>query len=60
MSFFFRLNTNEDILNNVGNQTVDVNIVFNRIFFVYTMVIVWKSMATVNCLVTNIPQNIFF
>ncbi len=50
MSFFLLLNAKEHILKNVGNQTVKLCYVFP---------ILWKSMATVNCLVTNILQNIY-
>ncbi len=39
--FFLLLNTKEDILNNVGNQTVDGS---HSIFF-----ILWVLMATINC-----------
>ncbi len=52
-SFFILLNTKEDILKNFGKQTVDGS---HSIFFFH----IWKSMATVNCLVTHILQNIFF
>lgn len=44
------MNTNKIILNNVDNQTVDYLLFF----------ILWKSVATVNCLVTKILQNIHF
>jgi len=46
VNFFLLLNTKDDILKNVGNQTVD--------FFFF----IRKSMA-INCLVTDILQNIF-
>ncbi len=52
MDFFLLLNTKEDILKNVGNQTVDGS---HSMFS-----ILWMSMAAVNCLVTNILQNMFF
>jgi len=49
------LTTNEDVLKNVGNQfTVAID------FHSRKKQILWKSMDTVNCLVTNILQNIFF
>ncbi len=47
------LNTKEDIWKNVGNQTVAGSIVRNK-------KIIWKSMATVNCLIANILADIFF
>jgi len=47
MSFFLLLNTQKDILKNVGNQTVDKK--ENT-----------KSTRTIDCLVTNILRNIFF
>ncbi len=40
----------------VDNQTVFGAIYFHRLFFF----ILWKSVATSNCLITNILQNIFF
>ncbi len=43
MSFFFLLNTNKDILKNVGNQTVT-----SRDFHRMEKKLQWKSMATVN------------
>ncbi len=44
MSFFLLLNTKEDILKNVGNQIVDgSHLQYGH-----------NTMATVNCLVTNI------
>jgi len=49
MSFFLLLNTKEDILN--YNQTVD-GLQWKKIL--------WKSMGSINCLVTNGLQNIFF
>jgi len=51
MNFFLLLNTKEDILKNVDNQTVDVPHFFPSI--------IWKSMGYINCLVTDILQNIF-
>jgi len=50
MNFFLLLNTKKDILNYVGNQTVDEWIFFFRL---------WKSTRSTNCLVTEIIQNIF-
>jgi len=44
MTLFLLLNTKEDVLKNVGDQ----------------IFLLWKSMATVNCLITDILQNIFF
>jgi len=56
MNFFLLLNTKEDILKNVGNQTVDhfplTSIVWGKIL--------WNSMGTINCLVTDILQNFLF
>jgi len=45
------LNTKEDILKNVGNQSMDPTDLHS--------VFLWMSMATINYLVTNIIQNIF-
>jgi len=42
---FLQLNTKEDILKNIGKQTVELDSIFNFI--------------TVNCLVADILQNIF-
>ncbi len=50
MGFFLLLSVIDDILKNVGNQTVDVAIDFHSM----AKKILWKSMAAVNCLVTNI------
>jgi len=48
MSFFLLLKTKEDILKDVGNQTVNiVAIDFHSMFL-----LMWKSMATVNWLTT--------
>jgi len=55
MSFFIQLNTKYDIMKNAGNQST-VAIGFHNI----EKEILWKSMATVDCLVANILQNIFF
>ncbi len=52
MNFFQLLDTKEDILKNVGDQTVDGS---HRL--PYYIKILWKS---IKCLVTNILQNIFF
>jgi len=54
--FFLLLNTEKDILKNVGNQTVDGShwIPYRK------KKIPLKSMASVNCLVTNNLQNIFY
>jgi len=49
MSFFLLMNTNEDILKNVGKKTVDCIEFHSK-----------TRQWTVNCLVTNILQNIFF
>jgi len=46
MSFFLLLKAKEDILKNVSNQTVDRPHIS----------ILWKSMESMNCLVTHIPQ----
>ncbi len=54
-SFFVLLNTKEDIVKNVGNTQLLVTIDSHTIFFPR----LWKSMATVNCFVTNILHNIF-
>jgi len=52
MNVFLLLDTKEDILKIMGNQTVDVpHLLKIYIFFL------WKSMGHMNCLV--IPQNIF-
>jgi len=51
MHFFFLLNTN-DILKNVSNQTVDGPELMTFFFQL------WKSMGSINCLVTDIHQNI--
>ncbi len=48
-SFFLLLNTEEDILKNVGNQTVDGS-----------HWLLYYGVAAVNCLITNILQNTFF
>jgi len=48
------LNTKEDHLKNVGYQTVDSPHWLPWIFFSH----LWKSMASVNCLIINILQNI--
>ncbi len=48
-------NTKDDILKNVGNQTVAVPHWLP--FFVFLLS---KSVGTSNCLVTHILQNIFF
>jgi len=50
----FLLNTKDDILKNVSNQTGPVD------FHSWKKKILWKSMGVVNCLVTHILQNIFF
>ncbi len=47
-------NTKEDILKSIGDQTV---IGSKSIVFFSTL---WMSMASSNCLVTDILQNIFF
>ncbi len=52
--FILVLNTKEDILKNVGNQTVAGPQWLPYILFYK------KSVGTSNCLVTNILQNIFF
>ncbi len=55
MSLFLLLNTKEDILKNVGHQTVDGS------HDLHSMEkILLKSMVIVNYLVTNVLQNIFF
>jgi len=51
---FVLLNTKEDILNNVCDQTVVGH------HWLIGEKIIWKSMVPHNCLVTNIIQNIFF
>lgn len=51
MHFFLLLNTKEDILKNVGCWLRSKLLFFS---------IEWKSMVSSNCLVTHIPQNIFF
>ncbi len=49
MGLFFLLNKKEDIF---GNQTADgTHCIFS---------ILWNSIATVSCLITNILQNMFF
>ncbi len=58
MRFFISLyffNTKYDIMKNAGNQST-VATGFHSI----EKKILWKSMATVDCLVANILQNIFF
>jgi len=57
MSFFLQLNIKEDILKNVGNQTVECRSDFHSM---EEKKILQKSMASVNCLGTDILQNIFF
>ncbi len=54
MNFFILLNTKEDILKNGGKQIVAID--FDKAFFS----ILSSSMATVNCLVTDILQIVFF
>ncbi len=51
MTYFLLLNTKEDILKNVGGS---------HWLPLYGGEILWKSMATSNCLVNNILQNILF
>ncbi len=48
------LSSIEYILKNVNNETVE------DVDFHSTEKILWKLMATINCLVTNILRNIFF
>jgi len=57
MNFFLLLNTKEDILNHVSNQTVDGA---PLTYIVGRKNILYKSMGSINCLVTDIIQNIFF
>jgi len=52
MNFFLLLNTKEGVLN-VGNQLM------NPVDF-HRKKMLWKSMGSINCLVTDILQNIFF
>ncbi len=54
MNVFVLLNTEEDILKNVGNRAVLGTIDFHSIVF-----LLWKSMVPQNSLVTNFLQNIF-
>jgi len=49
MNFFLLLNPKEDILKNGRNQTVDVPVEWEKIQ--------WKSMGSINCLVSDILQN---
>jgi len=56
VNFFLLLNTKDDILKNVSNQTVDgPSMVF--LFFFFRP---WKSSGPIDCLVTHILQNIIF
>ncbi len=50
--FFLVLNTEEDILKNVGNQTVA-----GPLTLIEGKQLLWKSLWTSHCLVTNIIQN---
>jgi len=50
INFFLVLNTKEDILKNVSNQTVDGPQWFPLYF----------NLWSINCLITDILQNIFF
>jgi len=52
MCFFLLLNTKEDILKNVGNQTVDHG--------PHLLVYIFHTVGTNNCLISEILQNIFF
>jgi len=52
MSFFLLMNTKEDILKNVSNQTVAGP---HRLPY-YEGKILWKSMGSIKCPVTNILQ----
>jgi len=52
LNFFLLLNTKEDILKNVGNQTKTID--FHGIFS-----ILWKSMRTSSCSGIHILHNIF-
>ncbi len=56
MSFCLLLNTKEDILKNVSNQVVDGN---HWLPSIYIFSYYRRPMATVNCLATNIFQNVF-
>jgi len=53
-NFFILINTQEDIFKNVGNQTGTVD---GDMLFFFS---IWKSMGPINCLVTDIFQNVFF
>ncbi len=52
MGLFFLLIIKEDILKNMGNQTIlfDFHIIEK---------LLWRSVGTINCLVTRILQNIY-
>jgi len=50
------LNTMEDTLKNVGNQTVDGP----QLTYIVRKKILWKSMGSINFLVTDIFQNILY
>ncbi len=50
MGFFLQLNTKEDILKNAGNGYQ----VTKQLTVAIGKKILWKSMATVNCLLINI------
>ncbi len=56
MNVFILLNTEGDILKNVGNRAVLGTIDFKSIFFL----LLWKSMVPQNSLITNFLHNIFF
>jgi len=55
MSFFLLIKTKEDIMKNAGNQTCWRTLLTYMLHSIaYMFFLFWKSLATVNCLVTNI------
>ncbi len=52
------LNTKEDILKKKEKNVDALLFLVFGIFGIFSML--WKSVGTINCLVTPIPQNIFF
>ncbi len=56
MSFFLMLNTKDDIFKNFEEP----NSCWPPLTSIVGKEILWKSMGTINCLITSILQNIFF